>query len=111
MEAIYKNSLFLVDEIEIPSNDLLATRKMELWKIRDLYIPQLILWHHDILFETKEWIPGNLEKSLLLARVVSDDRIYQEFTHSGKLNEFLFLMRKSAMACLVDLKDLPWCSL
>ncbi|KAI9346970.1 nuclear pore protein 84/107 [Obelidium mucronatum] len=69
-------------------------RMLELQMIRDIYATEVILRLQHILFETQEYMPGNIAKSLsLLSEFVEDgtETFHKEFVRSGKV---VFFMQK-----------------
>ncbi|KAI8927093.1 nuclear pore protein 84/107 [Entophlyctis helioformis] len=78
-------------------------RGLELDIIGNIYLPEIILWLHQIYYEMHPHVPTYLDKSLELAiRVagVEESSLYAEFKRSGKLGVFLRAIRKSALAQL-----------
>jgi hypothetical protein len=66
-----------------------------------MYVPEIycLLW--EVLYETRDIIPGNLDKSLRLCEDVVDEEDHLDwFRESGQLVRFIALMRKSALATL-----------
>ncbi|KAH6905125.1 nuclear pore complex protein [Coprinopsis sp. MPI-PUGE-AT-0042] len=74
-------------------------RTRELVRIRQIYIPELIIRLHFILFESRQYIPGNLKRALQLANVVADSRykLYEDFVNEDgrRLGEYLGAVRRA----------------
>ncbi|KAJ3073528.1 hypothetical protein HK102_005982, partial [Quaeritorhiza haematococci] len=84
----------VVDMEQVPD-----TRDVELQLLREIYIPEVALWLHQILFETREFMEENLDKSLRIADLVANPEleIYRDFKKAGKLNGLLRVLRESAV--------------
>jgi hypothetical protein len=81
--------------------------------IRGIYVPKLILWAHQINYETHIYFPEHLENCFELAELVANDstvNIYKSFMVSGKMSVFLGAMKDAAMASLA-FKKTPWTSI
>lgn len=79
-------------------------------RIRAIYVPELILWLHNILLETRQFLPENLERCLDLANLVAGvdgSQLYEEFIRSNKLEKFLREIRKSSTLALAA-GNAPW---
>ncbi|KAL1924881.1 uncharacterized protein VTP21DRAFT_4535 [Calcarisporiella thermophila] len=88
---------------ELGGNSLDDERRLyELQRLREIYIPEMVIRLHSTLYESRDVIPGNLEKSLEIANLVADDHlaIYREFTQTGKMPQLLQLLRRSSLAIL-----------
>ncbi|KAJ2646378.1 Nucleoporin nup84 [Coemansia sp. RSA 1287] len=80
----------------------------ELQKLRLLYVPEVVFRLHGVLYETRDFVPQNLARSLELAQMVAGDGlgIYRELAQkspmhpNGRLVAFMALMRKSAFELL-----------
>ncbi|TFK22529.1 nuclear pore complex protein [Coprinopsis marcescibilis] len=74
-------------------------RSNELVRIRQIYIPELIIRLHFLLFESRQWIPENLKRALQLANIVADSRykLYQDFVNEDgrRLGEYLGAVRRA----------------
>ncbi|KAI8913575.1 nuclear pore protein 84/107 [Gorgonomyces haynaldii] len=81
-----------------------------IYMIQDMYIPDLVLWLHQVLYQTR--LNGYLEKSLELANLVAGDGsnqgVHHSFTRTGKLQRFMEAMRQSAVQLL---EKMPWATL
>ncbi|KAJ3039748.1 Nucleoporin nup84 [Rhizophlyctis rosea] len=113
LEKLLENDwLHFEDRGTIDDDD--TRRSIELQILRDLYIPQLFLWLHQVLYETRQMIQGfrNAEKSLYLAEQVADPKYeyWKEFRGSGKLEKFLRDVRRSALAVVDNKAGWPWAS-
>ncbi|KAH6599616.1 hypothetical protein BASA50_002958 [Batrachochytrium salamandrivorans] len=78
-------------------------RSLEMEIVRGIYVPELVMWMHQILFMTRDIIPGNLRLSLDLANLVAGsghDGLYEQFKRANKLGLFLRAMRESTLAML-----------
>ncbi|KAI0073069.1 hypothetical protein K474DRAFT_1711028 [Panus rudis PR-1116 ss-1] len=79
-------------------------RQRELVRIRQIYIPVLILRLHNILYDSRRKIPENLKHALLLANIVADARyrLYDDFVpqEGRKLGDYLQAVRKAISAGL-----------
>ncbi|KAJ3299145.1 hypothetical protein HK104_009939 [Borealophlyctis nickersoniae] len=94
-----------------PVNEEDEVRFFELQRVRDIYIPEIILWMHQMLYETRDIIPGNAEKSIQLADFIADSPLdyWRELKTSGKLEKFMRALRDSALA-VADKQPWPWAS-
>ncbi|KIL59037.1 hypothetical protein M378DRAFT_169919 [Amanita muscaria Koide BX008] len=56
-------------------------RRRELIRIRRVFIPELVIRLHSLLFASRTWFPENLKRALELANVVADSRykLYEDF--------------------------------
>jgi hypothetical protein len=85
--------------------------QMMLQSLKDIYIPETILWYHEMLSETESFMKGNNPKIFGLLNLLTDSNTayYEEFLRSGKLSKFLVSMRRT---CLLSLKgsSLAWSS-
>ncbi|KAK9766655.1 Nucleoporin nup84 [Basidiobolus ranarum] len=77
-------------------------RHYELDKLREIYIPEIVFRLHTVLYETRDLIPENLEKSLDIVNIVADDKnaLYREFVKSKKMPQLLELLRQSSLEIL-----------
>ncbi|KAH7906565.1 nuclear pore protein 84/107 [Hygrophoropsis aurantiaca] len=79
-------------------------RQRELSRIRQIYIPELIIRLHVMLFTSRDHIPENLKRALLLANIVADSRykLYDDFLNQDgrKLGEYLGAVRYAVLASL-----------
>ncbi|EGF81935.1 hypothetical protein BATDEDRAFT_23684 [Batrachochytrium dendrobatidis JAM81] len=85
-----------------------SQRTLEMEIIKGIYVPELVMWMHQILIQTHRIIPGNLEQSLELANLVAGldhDGLYEQFKRSNKLGLFMRAMRESALLLLSQNKQ------
>ena len=79
------HSDWLLSEHKVTDPDQLAKRE-SLQFLRYIYIPEIVLWLHRILYETRDLFPENLEKSVALSIVVANkNNIWMELKISKKL--------------------------
>ncbi|KIJ51179.1 hypothetical protein M422DRAFT_223628 [Sphaerobolus stellatus SS14] len=87
-------------EIESPD----TARQSELERIREMYVPELLIRLQRTLFESRSLVPRNIKASLTLANIVADSRfeIYEAFNnpYGNRLREFLDGLRKTVLAGL-----------
>ncbi|KAI9088752.1 nuclear pore protein 84/107 [Phlyctochytrium arcticum] len=76
----------------------LETVRAELESLQDIYIPQLVEEYYQVLYETRQILPGNLEKSEELIARVEDEQSdeHRHFVRVDKLHTFLHRIRQSA---------------
>jgi len=106
-----KNVEKVFGEILLSFDLLCESGDEQLLLLREMYAPEIFCWMHRLLYETREIIPGNLEKSIRLCERVVDERegYLDDFKRSGKLDMFVELMRKSAITSLAS-SNLAWTS-
>ncbi|KAF5346850.1 hypothetical protein D9756_010620 [Leucocoprinus leucothites] len=79
-------------------------RRRELVRIRQIYIPELIIRLHSLLVSSRNFIPENLKRAFELVNVVADSRyrIYEDFINEGgrKMSDYLGAVRQAALAGL-----------
>ncbi|KAF8836112.1 nuclear pore protein 84/107 [Paxillus ammoniavirescens] len=79
-------------------------RHREMSRIRQIYIPELILRLHVMLFSSRGHIPGNLKVALELVNIVADARykLYDDFLQQDgrRLAEYLGAVRQAVLAGL-----------
>lgn len=79
-------------------------RSRDLQRIRQIYIPELVIRLHFTLLNSREWIPDNLKRALQLANVVADSRykLYEDFVNENgkRLGEYLEAVRLAFIAGL-----------
>ncbi|EIW74182.1 hypothetical protein CONPUDRAFT_140572 [Coniophora puteana RWD-64-598 SS2] len=85
------------------ADDNTGTRRAkELGRIRQIYVPELIIRVHALLFTSRTHIPENLRRCLMLATVVADSRykLYDDFLDGEprKLGEYLQAVRQATLA-------------
>ncbi|KAH9043875.1 nuclear pore protein 84/107 [Lactarius pseudohatsudake] len=92
---------WLVPETETPATD---RRARELGRIRQLFVPELILRLHTLLVSSRTHIPENVRRALRLTNVVADSRymLYTEFAgeNGRRLKEYLATVRTAVLAGL-----------
>ncbi|QSL66293.1 hypothetical protein MERGE_000671 [Pneumocystis wakefieldiae] len=76
----------------------------ELVKIRNIYIPDLVCLLHKVYYETHTFFPRNLISCMELCCIVADDdkKIYQAFLLSGRMPEYLKMVRRASIAMLAS---------
>lgn len=98
-------SEWLVTDVEVPGGD---ARRRELIRIRQIFIPELVLRIHFMLVGSRRQMPGNLKRALHLVNVVADSRykLYEDFIGIGvaqsgggstRLVDYLEAVRKSVL--------------
>ncbi|KAL4062442.1 nuclear pore protein 84/107 [Scleroderma yunnanense] len=79
-------------------------RHREMLRVRQIYVPELILRLHVMLFSSREHIPGNLRIALELVNIVADSRykLYDDFLHADgrRLAEYLGSVRDAVLVGL-----------
>jgi len=92
---------WLVPESDNPATD---RRGRELGRVRQIFIPELILRLHGLLVSSRTHIPQNVRHALLLANVVADSRymLFTEFAgeNGRRLKEYLAAVRMAVLAGL-----------
>ncbi|KAF8962886.1 nuclear pore protein 84/107 [Flammula alnicola] len=92
---------WLVSDVDDIGGD---RRRRELIRIRQIYVPELILRLHYLLYSSRKLIPENLKRALELANVVADSRykLYEDFMNDGgrSLAEYLGAVRQAILAGL-----------
>ncbi|KAI4519168.1 hypothetical protein K525DRAFT_258749 [Schizophyllum commune Loenen D] len=92
---------WLVVGIDAPGGD---ARRRELIRIRQIYIPDLVIRIHTLMLSSRQHIPGNLKRALSLANVVADSRyrVYDDFVNEEgrRLSDYLKMVRDAAIAGL-----------
>ncbi|KAG2182397.1 hypothetical protein INT43_007327 [Umbelopsis isabellina] len=70
--------------------------------LREMYIPELVLNLHQILYYTHDLLPGHLEKSLQISDMVADDDLGLgiEFVRSRRMGEFVQRIQQSSVQLL-----------
>ncbi|KAG5649869.1 hypothetical protein H0H81_001706 [Sphagnurus paluster] len=94
-------SEWLVTDVETPGGD---RRRRELIRIRQMYIPELIIRLHSLLVVSRHHIPENLKRALQLANTVADSRykLYEDFVNEEgrRLGDYLGAVRQAILAGL-----------
>jgi len=89
-------------------------RSRETERIRQIYIPELVIRLHQELYVSRRLFPGNLRHIFRLTTIVADDRytLYRDFVSGGKnrLDEYLGTVRSAALAVLDDGSKDPFSS-
>jgi len=79
-------------------------RRFELIRIRQIYIPELILRLHNMLFTSRQLIPENLKRAVQLINVVADSRyrLYDDFKGVGgkSVSDYLGAVRQAILGGL-----------
>ncbi|KAF7323271.1 Nuclear pore complex protein [Mycena chlorophos] len=96
---------WLVGDVEEPTSD---RRRHDLIRIRQIYVPELIIRLHFVLFSSRAQFPRNLKRALELANVVADSRyrLYEDFAHDDasvggrRLGDYLEAVRQAILGGL-----------
>ncbi|EPS94050.1 hypothetical protein FOMPIDRAFT_1044042 [Fomitopsis schrenkii] len=92
---------WLIIEAERTATD---RRRRELLRIRQIYIPELIIRLHSLLVASRSKAPENLKHALLLANVVADSRfkLTDDFVSQDgrRLGDYLGAVRQAVLAGL-----------
>ncbi|EKM74849.1 hypothetical protein AGABI1DRAFT_80653 [Agaricus bisporus var. burnettii JB137-S8] len=76
-------------------------RRRELIRIRQIYVPELIIRLHSLLVSSRHFIPENLKSALELVNIVADSRyrIYEDFINVGgrSLSDYLGAVRQAVL--------------
>ncbi|KAJ7272963.1 nuclear pore protein 84/107 [Mycena rebaudengoi] len=95
-------SEWLVSDVEEGSGA--NQRRRELIRIRQIYIPELIIRLHFVLFASRVQFPENLKRALELANVVADSRykLYDDFINEDgrRLGDYLGAVRQAILGGL-----------
>ncbi|KAJ3194587.1 Nucleoporin nup84 [Irineochytrium annulatum] len=76
-------------------------RDKELQFLRNLYIPQCFIWLHQILYETRDIIPPNLDRCKELYKLVKEgdpEGFYTEFVNSARVQSLHRMLKMSEEA-------------
>ncbi|KAF9002210.1 107-domain-containing protein [Cyathus striatus] len=94
-------SEWLVTDVESPAGD---KRRKELVRIRQIYVPELIIRLHFLLYDSRHVILENLKLALDLTNVVADSRyrLYEDFVNEAgrKLGDYLSAVRQAVIGGL-----------
>jgi len=94
-------SEWLVTDVESGGGD---RRRQDLIRIRQIYIPELIIRLHQMLFASRLTIPEDLKRALVVANVVADSRykLYEDFVNDGgrQLSDYLSAVRQAILGGL-----------
>ncbi|KAJ3016478.1 hypothetical protein HKX48_004018 [Thoreauomyces humboldtii] len=84
------------DAMEADDNeDILCEKQL----LRDIYVPQMVLFLHQIYRETQDIIIGNADKATTLAeRAQSEEHLVDHFTKADRMDEFLAMVNQSVNA-------------
>ncbi|KAJ4468243.1 nuclear pore protein 84/107 [Lentinula aciculospora] len=92
---------WLVSDVENTGGD---ARRRALIRIRQIYIPELVIRLHFTLFASRHRFPGNLKLLLQLVNIVADSRykLYEDFfSESGaRLDDYLRAVRQAILGGL-----------
>ncbi|KAI0723479.1 nuclear pore protein 84/107 [Earliella scabrosa] len=79
-------------------------RRRDLARIRQIFVPELILRVHTVLVNSRRWIPENVKHALALVNVVADSRyrLYDDFSNQDgrRLGDYLGAVRQAVLAGL-----------
>ncbi|KAJ7494494.1 nuclear pore protein 84/107 [Mycena galericulata] len=94
-------SEWLVSDVEDGGSD---RRRRDLIRIRQIYIPELIIRLHFLLYASRVHFPENLKRALELANVVADSRykLYEDFINEDgkRLGDYLGAVRQAILGGL-----------
>ncbi|KAJ6546893.1 nuclear pore protein 84/107 [Mycena capillaripes] len=94
-------SEWLVSDVEEGGGD---RRRRDLIRIRQIYVPELIIRLHFLLFASRAQFPENLKRALELANVVADSRykLYEDFVSEDgrRLGDYLGAVRQAILGGL-----------
>ncbi|KAF8530254.1 nuclear pore protein 84/107 [Hysterangium stoloniferum] len=86
------------------TEDIDNIRSAELMRIREMYVPELIIRLHRALYESRRLVPHHIKSALLLANTVSDSRfeLYEAFQnpHGNRLGEYLQNIKEAVLGSL-----------
>ncbi|KAG0264732.1 Nucleoporin nup84 [Mortierella polycephala] len=78
-----------------------TVRNMEMRRIRQIYVSELVMNLHQVYFESRVVVPEYLEKSVEMANLVAAEAaavpLYKELQENKRLQEFLELVRLSSV--------------
>ncbi|KAF7294646.1 Nuclear pore complex protein [Mycena indigotica] len=85
-------------------DESLDRRRRDLIRIRQIFIPELIIRLHFVLFSSRGHFPGNLKRTLDLANIVADSRyrLYEDFVNEDgrRLGDYLGAVRQTILGGL-----------
>jgi len=92
----------LDEDIDLMEDEQERTRQEETRKLREFYIPNVLFVLLEVLYQTRESIPRNLEKSIEVAHLVASEEhcLYREVMASRHMPRLLHLLRRSVLATL-----------
>ncbi|TBU21786.1 nuclear pore protein 84/107 [Dichomitus squalens] len=92
---------WLMSDAEVHNGD---RRRRDLSRIRQIYIPELIIRLHSILVGSRSRIPENIKHALSLVNIVADSRyrLYEDFSKQDgrRLGDYLGAVRQAVLAGL-----------
>ncbi|TFK77939.1 hypothetical protein K466DRAFT_124153 [Polyporus arcularius HHB13444] len=92
---------WLTSELEVKNSD---RRRRDLVRIRQTYIPELIIRLHSILVNSRSRIHENIKHALSLVNIVADSRyrLYDDFSSQDgrRLGDYLGAVRQAVLAGL-----------
>jgi len=93
---------WLVSDVDVVVEE--NRRRLELIRIRQIYVPELILRLHNMLFTSRHMIAENLKRALELVNIVADSRykLYDDFKGVGgrSLSDYLGAVRQAVLGGL-----------
>ncbi|KAH9929251.1 nuclear pore protein 84/107 [Fomitopsis serialis] len=98
------NDWLIIDAERTASESSIDRRRRELVRIRQIYIPELIIRLHALLVASRSKVPENLKHALLLANIVADSRhkLTEDFVSQDgrRLGDYLGAVRQAVLAGL-----------
>ncbi|KAK7023754.1 nuclear pore complex protein [Favolaschia claudopus] len=92
---------WLVSDVEDGRGD---RRRRDLIRIRQIYVPELIIRLHFLLFSSRVQFPQNLKRAMELSNVVADSRykLYDDFVNEDgrRLGDYLGAVRQAVLGGL-----------
>ncbi|CAK5283093.1 unnamed protein product [Mycena citricolor] len=94
-------SEWLVSDVEEGGGD---RRRRDLIRIRQIYVPELIIRLHFMLLASRAEFPANLKRALELSNIVADSRykLYEDFSNEDgkRIGDYLSAVRQAVLAAL-----------
>ncbi|KAF7298503.1 Nuclear pore complex protein [Mycena kentingensis (nom. inval.)] len=96
-------SEWLVGDVDLA---MAGRRERDLVRIRQIFVPELIIRLHFVLYASRVQFPGNLKRALEFANVVADSRyrLYDDFVNEDgrgrKLGDYLGAVRQAILGGL-----------
>ncbi|KAG8702888.1 Nucleoporin nup84 [Ceratobasidium sp. 394] len=91
-------------ELEYADPNERKRERVEQSRIRQIYVPEMILQLHHELYASRETFPANLRRALQLPNIVADSRygIFKDFvsTSGNRMPEYLGCVREASIAML-----------
>ncbi|RKP01737.1 hypothetical protein CXG81DRAFT_25577 [Caulochytrium protostelioides] len=89
-----------------------AVRSRELERLRTLYMPHVVLSLQQILYETRDVLPENLDHSVRVVNLVASEEygLYHAFLAADRLEHLLASVSQSALAQLDQQPETAWIS-